>query len=52
MLDHPTLTIKLSGLKGIKKNKCKSLKSKVEKFTEAKGSSSFKRYAQSVLEEL
>ena len=52
MLDHPTLTIKLSGLKGIKRNKCTSLKSKVEKFTEAKGSSSFKRYAQTVLEEL
>ena len=52
MLDHPSLSVKLSGLKGIKKNKCSSLKSKVEKFTEGEGSSSFKRFAQSVLENL
>ena len=52
MLDHPSLTVKLSGLKGIKKNKCSSLKGKVEKFTETEGSSSFKRFAKSVLESL
>ena len=52
MLDHPSLTVKLSGLKGIKKNKCSSLKSKVETFTDTEGTSSFKRFAQSVLESL
>ncbi len=52
MLDHPSLTVKLSGLKGIRKNKCVSLKNKVKEFTEIKGSSSFKRFAQAVLEDL
>ena len=53
MLDHPSLTIKLSGLKGIKTNKCSSLKSKVETFTaDNVSSSSFKNYAKAVLEGL
>ena len=52
MLDHPSLTIKLAGMKGIKLNKCTSLKDKIMVFTEDGVSSSIKNYAKSVLEEL
>jgi HEAT repeat protein len=52
MLDHPSLTIKFAGMKGIKLNKVSSLKKKIEKFTGDGVSSSVKNYAKSVLEEL
>ena len=52
MLDHPSLTIKFAGMKGIKLNKVSSLKEKIEKFAGEGVSSSVKNYAKSVLEEL
>ena len=52
MLDHPSLTVKLSGMKGIKLNKCSTLKEKVSKFTGEDVSSSVRNYAKSVVEEL
>ena len=52
MLDHPTVIVKIHGLRGIRINRIKSLREKVESLAEEGSAASVRKHAASALETL